>query len=385
MLENAFTGTKRYYGLLAALGALVGIGAIFYSQQFMNGLMITGLGRDVSWGFYVAQFTYLVGVAASAVMVVLPYYLHNYKAFGRVTILGEFLAVAAVTMCLLFIVVDMGRPDRALNVIKYATPNSILFWDMIVLNGYLLLNILIGWNVLESERHDVPPPHWVKILSYVSIPWAVSIHTVTAFLYAGLPGRGYWLTAVMAPRFLSSAFCAGPSLLILLCLLVRKFSKFDPGKEQIQSLAKIVTYAVLINVFLFFCEVFTVFYSQIPDHMLHFQYLFYGLEGKGQLVPIMWFAIVGMTVAALLMVNPEVRKNEKTLAWVCGLIIITTYLDKGLGLMTGGFVPNPLEKVIEYWPTVPEALITLGIWALGFFILAVLYKVAVSIKEEVRA
>ena len=385
MLENAFTGTKRYYGLLAALLALVGIGAIFYSQQFMNGLMITGLGRDVSWGFYVAQFTYLVGVAASAVMVVLPYYLHNYKAFGRVTILGEFLAVAAVTMCLLFIVVDMGRPDRALNVIKYATPNSILFWDMIVLNGYLLLNILIGWNVLESERHDVPPPHWVKILSYVSIPWAVSIHTVTAFLYAGLPGRGYWLTAVMAPRFLSSAFCAGPSLLILLCLLVRKFSKFDPGKEQIQSLAKIVTYAVLINVFLFFCEVFTVFYSQIPDHMLHFQYLFYGLEGKGQLVPIMWFAIVGMTVAALLMVNPAVRQNEKTLAWVCGLIIITTYLDKGLGLMTGGFVPNPLEKVVEYWPTVPEALITLGIWALGFFILTVLYKVAVSIKEEVRA
>jgi Ni/Fe-hydrogenase subunit HybB-like protein len=385
MLENAFTGTKRYYGLLAALGALVGIGAIFYSQQFMNGLMITGLGRDVSWGFYVAQFTYLVGVAASAVMVVLPYYLHNYKAFGRVTILGEFLAVAAVTMCLLFIVVDMGRPDRALNVIKYATPNSILFWDMIVLNGYLLLNILIGWNVLESERHDVPPPHWVKILSYVSIPWAVSIHTVTAFLYAGLPGRGYWLTAVMAPRFLSSAFCAGPSLLILLCLLVRKFSKFDPGKEQIQSLAKIVTYAVLINVFLFFCEVFTVFYSQIPDHMLHFQYLFFGIGDKARLVPLMWFSIIGMTAAALLMVNPEVRKNEKTLAWVCGLIIITTYLDKGLGLMTGGFVPNPLEKVVEYWPTVPEALITLGIWALGFFILAVLYKVAVSIKEEVRA
>ena len=136
---------------------------------------------------------------------------------------------------------------------------------------------------------------------------------------------------------------------------------------------------------LFFCEVFTVFYSQIPDHMLHFQYLFYGLEGKGQLVPIMWFAIVGMTAAALLMVNPEVRKNEKTLAWVCGLIIVTTYLDKGLGLMTGGFVPNPLEQVREYWPTAPEALITLGIWALGFFILAVLYKVAISVKEEVRA
>ncbi|HLD46419.1 MAG TPA: NrfD/PsrC family molybdoenzyme membrane anchor subunit, partial [Desulfobaccales bacterium] len=247
------------------------------------------------------------------------------------------------------------------------------------------LNILIGWNVLECERHSIAPPKWVKFLSYVSIPWAVSIHTVTAFLYAGLPGRGYWLTAILAPRFLSSAFAAGPALLILLCLLVRKYSKFDPGKEQIQTLAKVVTYATLINVFFFFCEVFTVFYSQLPDHMAHFQYLFFGLDGKGQLVPLMWFSIVGMTLAALFLVNPKFRQNECTLAALCGLVIITTWLDKGLGLMTGGFVPNPLEQVVEYWPTAPEAIISLGVWAMGFLVLTLLYKVAVSIKEEIKS
>ncbi len=385
MLEHAFVGSKRYYTLLAVLGGLVLLGFLVYLRQLSFGLGITGMGRDVSWGFYIAQFTYLVGVAASAVMVVLPYYLHDYKAFGRVTVLGEFLAVAAVTMCILFIVMDLGRPDRILNVLKYPTPNSVLFWDMVVLNGYLFLNIIVGWNVLEAERHQAPPPSWLKPLIYLSIPWAPSIHTVTAFLYAGLPGRGYWLTAIMAPRFLSSAFAAGPSLLVLLCLLVRKYSKFDPGKEQIQSLAKIVSYAILINVFFFFCELFTVFYSQIPEHMLHFQYLFYGLDGKARLVPWMWFAITGMSVAAILMVFPKIRHNEKTLAMTCGLIIITTYIDKGLGLMTGGFVPSPLEKVTEYWPTVPEALITLGVWALGFLILTVLYKVAVSVKEEIKA
>ncbi|MGP8051592.1 MAG: sulfate reduction electron transfer complex DsrMKJOP subunit DsrP [Desulfobaccales bacterium] len=385
MLENAFTGTKRYYVLLAILAGLFALGFFFYLKQLSTGLGITGMGRDVSWGFYIAQFTYLVGVAASAVMVVLPYYLHNYKAFGRVTILGEFLAVAAVTMCVTFVLVDMGRPDRVLNVFKYPTPTSVMFWDIIVLNGYLLLNILIGWNVLECERHDVPPPHWVKFLIYVSIPWAVSIHTVTAFLYAGLPGRSYWLTALMAPRFLASAFAAGPSLLVLLCLLVRKYTRFDPGREQIQSLAKIITYATLINVFFFFCEIFTVFYSRIPEEMTHFQYLFWGLDGFGRLVPFMWFSIVGMTTAALLLVNPNLRRNENTLAALCGLVIVTTWIDKGLGLMTGGFVPNPLEKITEYWPTVPEALITLGVWALGFLILSILYKVAVSIKEEVRA
>ncbi len=385
MLEKALVGTKRYYGLLAILAGLFALGFLFYLKQLNVGLSITGMSRDVSWGFYVAQFTYLVGVAASAVMVVLPYYLHNYKAFGRVTILGEFLAVAAVTMCITFITVDLGRPDRILNVLKYPTPGSVLFWDMIVLNGYLFLNIVIGWNVLECERHSMAPPKWIKVLSYVSIPWAVSIHTVTAFLYAGLPGRGYWLTAIMAPRFLASAFAAGPSLLILLCLLVRKYTKFDPGKEQIQSLAKVVTYAILINVFFFMCEVFTVFYSQLPDHMAHFNYLFVGLDGKTQLVPFMWFALVGMTAAALFMVNPKLRKNETTLAALCGLIIITTYIDKGLGLISGGFIPNPLEQVTEYWPTVPEAIITLGVWAMGFLILTILYKIAVSIKEEIKA
>lgn len=385
MLEKALVGTKRYYGLVAILAGLFALGFLFYLKQLNVGLSITGMGRDVSWGFYISQFTYLVGVAASAVMVVLPYYLHNYKAFGRVTILGEFLAVAAVSMCVTFVLVDMGRPDRVFNVFKYPTPGSVMFWDIIVLNGYLVLNILIGWNVLECERHSIAPPKWVKFLSYVSIPWAVSIHTVTAFLYAGLPGRGYWLTAILAPRFLSSAFAAGPALLILLCLLVRKYSKFDPGKEQIQTLAKVVTYATLINVFFFFCEVFTVFYSQLPDHMAHFQYLFVGLDGKGQLVPLMWFSIVGMTLAGLFLVNPKLRKNECTLAALCGLVIITTWLDKGLGLMTGGFVPNPLEQVVEYWPTMPEAIISLGVWAMGFLVLTLLYKVAVSIKEEIKS
>jgi Ni/Fe-hydrogenase subunit HybB-like protein len=385
MLEKALVGTKRYYGLLALLAGIFALGFLFYLKQLQFGLGITGMSRDVSWGFYIAQFTYLVGVAASAVMVVLPYYLHDYKAFGRVTILGEFLAVAAVTMCVVFITVDLGRPDRIFNVLKYPTPGSVLFWDMIVLNGYLILNLLIGWNVLECERHGVAPPKWLKPFIYLSIPWAVSIHTVTAFLYAGLPGRGYWLTAIMAPRFLASAFCAGPALLILLALLVRKYTKFDPGKEQIQSLAKIVTYALLVNVFFFFCEVFTVYYSQIPDHMRHFQYLFYGIEGQAKLLPYMWFSIVGMTLTALFLVNPKLRRNETTLAALCGMVIVTTWIDKGLGLMTGGFVPNPLEHVTEYWPTVPEAIITLGVWALGFLVLTLLYKIAVSIKEEIKA
>ena len=383
MLEKALTGTKKYYGWMAALLAVIGVGFACYLWQFQFGLGITGMSRDVSWGFYIAQFTFLVGVAASAVMVVLPYYLHNYKAFGRITILGEFLAVASVTMCILFIFVDLGQPTRVMNVLLHPTPNSILFWDMIVLNGYLFLNIIIGWNVLEAERNNVAPAGWLKPLIYLSIPWAVSIHTVTAYLYCGLPGRGFWLTAILAPRFLSSAFAAGPAFLILLCMIVRKLSNFDPGKEQIQSLAKVVAYAITVNVFFFLCEVFVVFYSNIPEHMDHLKYLFVGLQGHGVLVPWMWASMILMVVSIILLVNPVTRKNETVLVVACITVFVGTWIDKGLGMISGGFVPNPLHHVNEYVPTLPEILIAVAIWAIGFLVLTALFKIAVTIKEEV--
>ncbi len=382
MFERALAGDRRYWGLVIVLLFIIATGFITYLWQLKMGLQITGMSRDVSWGFYIAQFTYLVGIAASAVMLVLPYYLHDYKAFGRITILGEFLAVAAVSMCVMFILVDLGKPMRVFNVLLHPTPNSILFWDMMVLSGYFLLNIVIGWTVLEAEKNSAPPPSWIKPLIYLSIPWAPCIHIVTAFLYAGLPGRGFWLTAIMAPRFLVSAFASGPALWLLLAMILKKFTKFDPGTKPIQTLAKIVTYCIIINVLFVLFEAFTVFYSQIPEHMRHFEYLFVGIAGFGKLVPWMWVSMIGMITASILLVIPAVRRNHSTLALACVMVVVTTWIDKGLGLITGGFVPNPFDRITEYWPTAPELLISIGVWAAGFLILTILYKIAVSIKEE---
>jgi len=382
MLEKAFTGSKGYFLWVAILLILIGMGFQFYLRQLAYGLGITGMSRDVSWGLYIGQFTYLVGVAASAVMLVLPYYLHNYKVFGKITILGEFLAVASVTMCLTFIIVDLGTPSRAFNVLLYPTPNSVLFWDMIVLNGYLFLNILIGWTVLGVEKRGAPPPKWIKPFIYISIPWAISIHTVTAFLYAGLPGRGFWLTAIMAPRFLGSAFAAGPALLILFCLFLRRYTKFDAGLEAIRAMAKIVTYAMVASVFFVLCELFTVYYSQIPDHMYHFTYLFTGLHGHTGLVPLWWICVALALLSLVLLVPPNTRNNPTTLAIGCAAVFSSLWMEKGIMLVIGGYIPSPLETITEYTPTIPEMGITLGVWALGFFILTILYKVALSVREQ---
>jgi len=385
MLEKIFQGSKTYWAWVGLLVLLVVAGLAAYINQLNQGLTVTGLSRDVSWGLYIGQFTFLVGVAASAVMLVLPYYLHNVKEFGRITVFGEFLAVAAVVMCLLFIIVDLGRPMRLLNMILYPSPNSVMFWDMVVLSGYLVLNLIIAWNVMEAERKAVNPPRWVKTLIYISIPWAVSIHTVTAFLYAGLPGREYWLTAIMAVRFLASAFAAGPALLILLLLAVKRFNGFDAGRAALEKLAVIVTYAMVISVFLVILEIFTAFYSGIPGHAESLAYLFWGLEGHNNFVPLMWIFAALALLSLVLLLNPAGRKNSPTLAVACGAVFLSLWIEKGLTLVVGGFVPNSLNQVAEYLPTGQEIMIAIGVWALGFLLLTALYKIVLSVKHEAGA
>jgi Ni/Fe-hydrogenase subunit HybB-like protein len=382
MLEKALTGSRGYGIWMAFLLLLAATGFFFYLKQLSYGLGITGMSRDVSWGLYIAQFTFLVGIAASAVLLVLPYYLHDFKAFGKITVLGEFLAVSAVIMCIAFIFVDLGQPKRALNLLLYPSPKSVLFWDMVVLNGYLLLNIVTGWTVLSCDKKGIPPPAWVKPLIYLSIPWAISIHTVTAFIYAGLPGRSFWLTAIMAPRFLASAFASGPAILILFCLILRRFARFDAGEKAIQTLAKIVAYALATSIFFVLVELFTVFYSRLPEHMEHYRYLFVGLDGHNYIARWMTVSAFTALAALVLLLIPQTRKSEPLLALACIGAFLSLWIEKGLGLVVTGFVPSPLEMITDYTPTGPEAAIAIGIWALGLLMITMLYKIFVSVRKE---
>jgi len=390
MFEKALKGNNYYWMWLAFLGTFMGIAAFCYVRQFNYGLGLTGMSRDVSWGLYISQFTFLVGVAAGGVMLVLPYYIHNYKVFGKITILGEFLAISALLMCLSFIVVDLGQPLRMLNVIFHAQPRSMLFYDMIVLNGYLFLNILCGWVILTAERKQVPPPKWIYFFVYLSIPFAVSIHTVTAMLYCGLPGRHFWLSAIVAPRFLASAFAAGPALIVVVALILKRVANFDAGKQALDKVVTIVLYAALVNVFFVGLEFFVGFYSNIPGHKHTLQYLFFGLEHHGHiynnLVPFMWGFVVLFVVGVALLSIPYTRKqNDFWLGAGCAAIFISFWLDKGIGFVLGGFVPNPLNEITEYYPTANEIFIALGIWAMGFFVLTILYKIAIGVEHEIEA
>jgi Ni/Fe-hydrogenase subunit HybB-like protein len=303
--------------------------------------------------------------------------------FGRIAILGEFLAIAAVTMCTLFVMVDLGQPGRMFNMVLHPSPRSILFWDMFVLSGYLALNVVISHASLNAERKGEPPPRWVKPLIIVSIPWAISIHTVTAFIYSGLAARPFWMTAVLAPRFLASAFCSGPALLVLLCLVLRRFTRFDAGWEAIQRLAVIVVYGMLANLFLLLMEVFTAFYSDIPVDTEHFRYLYFGLQGHAEFVPWMWGSALLAVAALVVLLRPSLRDRPGWLAAGCVGVFASVWIEKGLGMIVAGFVPSPLGHVTRYVPTAPELLISLGVYAMGALLVTTLFRVALSVRGEV--
>ena len=382
MVEKLLKASVSYYLWLLFLCAVICVCGIVYIDQLLNGLGITGMSRDVSWGLYISQFTYFVGVAASAVMLVLPAYFHHYAKFKKMIIFGEFMAVAAVIMCALFIVVDLGQPQRMLNVLLYPTPNSVMFYDMIVLIGYLLLNIVIGWVTLEAELRDAEPPKWIKPLIYLSILWAFSIHTVTAFLYAGIPGRHYWLTAIMAARFLSSAFCSGPAILLLLLFIVRRLTGFDPGRDAIKTLATIITYAMCINVFFYLLELFTAYYSNIPGHMEPITFLFAGHGGHLAWVSYWMWAAVVMAVGCLVILIPPQLRTSRLLPIALIMLVAATWIDKGLGLLIGGFTPNMFEAFTPYMPTFKECMVALGVYAVGALVLSLLWRIALSVKKE---
>ncbi|MBR4423104.1 MAG: polysulfide reductase NrfD [Mailhella sp.] len=383
MVEKVLKGSPKYYLWLLFLLSIIGYAFIVYVFQLMYGLQTTGLTRNTSWGFYIAQFTYLVGVAAAAVMLVLPATFHHYHPYHRVMVFAEFLAIGAVLMCMLFIVVDMGQPQRVMNVLLHPTPNSVMFWDCTVLTGYLLLNAIIGWTSLEHESRHIEVPRWIKVLVVISIFWAFSIHTVTAFLYAGLPGRHYWLSAIMAARFLASAFCAGPALLLLCLLLLKKLTGFDPSRPVVRSLSITVAYAMGLNMFFYALELFTAFYSGIPGHAHPIHFLFGGHEGLNVWVTgWMWFAVVLAFASIFFLAIPKYRHNMKILPWALVALIIATWIDKGLGLLIGGFSPTPYETYEVYTPSFWEVSVGLGVFAIGALVISILWKIAIEMKKE---
>ncbi len=385
LIEKAFVGSRRYWAWLGVLALFMFAALLDWIHEQQVGLAITGLSRDLPWGLYIGQFVFFVGVGASALVVVLPYYLHDWKAYAKITMLGEILGMVGVFMAMLFIFVSMGQPMRLINVLRYPHPNSLIFWDLLTLSGYVTLNAVIIARLLIAEREQSAPPRWTKLLILLSLPWAVGIHTVTAFLLCGLVARPYWMTALLAPRFLASAFTAGSALLVLILLLLKRLKLFDAGGEAIRKLTVTATYCLVVHIFFSLVEMFSTFYGGIPREVEHIDYLYGGLSGGSPITPWMWLSGALALAALLVLIVPALRVRPQLLLVACASAFISVWIDKGFGLVIGGYEPSPLGAVTSYVPTLPEWTVVAGIWALGAFLITVLYKIVLSVRQEAES
>lgn len=386
-VAELFRGGWRYYAWMTALLIVSLAGLNAYAKQLVYGLAVTGMSDQVSWGIYIANFTFLVGVAAAAVMLVIPVYVYRDKTLKDMVILGELLAVTAIVMCLLFVTVDLGRPERALHMAPgFGTlnfPQSMLSWDVIVLNVYLVLNVHItGYLLYKMYLNKKPTWFWYIPFVFLSMGWAISIHTVTAFLYVGLGGRPFWASAIVAPRFLASAFTSGPGIIILTAQVIRRVRGGSVTDTALLRLRSIVQVAMILNVFLLFCEVFKEFYAETP-HSMSARYLFFGIHGHSALVPWIWTA-VGLNSAALVLLVLPASRSLRYLNIACVFAIVGIWIEKGMGLVIPGFVPTPLGEIVEYRPSLNEALIAVGIWAFGAMMYTGLVKMVLPVLEGRR-
>jgi len=379
-------GDTLYYAWCFSLIAIIVVGFRFYLMQHEVGLIATHMNDQVSWGLYIANFTYLVGAAAAAVLLVIPSYVYHFKPIKEIVVLGELFAASSIIMAILFVMVDLGRIDRFWHMIPFVGkmnfPQSLLAWDVLALNGYLFLNLLIPIYLLVKFYYR-KEPNWKFILPFIllSIPMAVAIHTVTAFLYNGLPARPFWNASILAPRFLASAFCSGPAIIIIIFQIIRKvsISHIEIEDEALFKISELIAYAMFLNLFLLSAELFKEYYSQTV-HIASFRYLFEGLHGHNQLVPWIWAAMVMNVIAFIIFLIPQTRKRLATLNLGCLLIIIGVWIEKGPGFVIPGFVPDPLGEIYEYIPNLLELMVSFGIWATGLLIFTLLMKVAIPIE-----
>ncbi len=389
-LDEATHGSRAYHIWMATLTLLMCCGAYAYSTQLSQGLSVTGMHDHVSWGLYISNFTFLVGVAAAAVVLVLPTYVLHDVAFKKAVLIGEAMAVAAVVMAIGFVVVDVGGPARLWHVTPmigvFNWPQSLLAWDIVVLNVYLVINVTVPFYILFSHyRNQEPNPRFYVPAMLMSILWAVSLHLVTAFLFAGLAARPHWNNALMGPRFLATAFTAGPALMILVLQVISRQTEYKIRPETIRKMALVVTVAAQITVVMTISEMFKEFYFP-THHSMSSQYLFFGLHGHHALRVWIWSAISIIVVATAILTVHKLRHNPWTLNLACVLLFIGILIEKGLGTVVPGFIPENWGKIHEYVPTTTELVVSAGIWAGGAFLFTILAKVGVAVElGEIRA
>lgn len=360
--------------LMLGTGLAIGLGSFTY--QWLNGLGVTGLSNTVSWGLYIVAFMFLVGVSAGGLIVVAGAELvgsHRLESLNRLAVVVSGTAIAAAAVS---IVPDLGRPELFWKMIVQPHWTSPLMWDMVVITIYLSIAVVDLW-ILTRRR---PMARALRIMAMITLPVAILVHSVTAWIFGLLVARPFWNTALMAPLFISSALVSGTALILLVAYAAKRFTDFDPPGHVFGDLGKLLGWFVAVDAFLLAAEILTVYTSQVEYHLAPLELLLWG-----RFAPIFWSEVLlGLALPFAIFVIPALRRRMPLLLGGAALVVLGVLAKRVNILLPGLYEPligmapgipggrpgQPFSNVPAYFPTWVEWGVVIGILAFAATLIA---------------
>lgn len=386
IFREGLRGPTAYKMLLAGLALMAVYGVylwvfVQHAPVFLasnsGGLVLTGVNEDVPWGLYISFFTFWVGVAASAVIFSFAAYVFGDKHFKRIVPLAEAQAIVALVITVWGIVANLGRPERALVLMpQLANPRSMLDWDFIVIFTYMALNaVAFVYTVHKYRLGEDLPRGFIVPFMIVSTPFAIGIHTVTAWMFHALTSRPALNTALLAPRFIATAFASGPALLLLLVYILEKTTSWLKVDFSVyRRTLNVIVISLATGLFFTPAEFHeALWYTTEP---LKRGQLLATLLGGGipLLTTLFWLWLSLGVAAAILGMLPPVRSSKAGIAFTALVTFIAVFSEKTLATILPGFVVNPLGLQASYNITPLEVFVSIGIHATVFILFAILVR-----------
>jgi molybdopterin-containing oxidoreductase family membrane subunit len=366
-LENAW---------LAVLFATMGIGAIaYFAFQFTTGLIVTGMRDIVVWGLYIITFIFFIGLSAGGLIISSSSHVFSVERWKPISRLATFMAAVCVAIAGVTIVADLGRPDRVLNLFLSPQFDSPFLWDLTVIMSYLVISLVDLWFMCRvdfarkhsifalgtkdiSDRAIARDEKIVKAISFVALPAAIMLHSVTAWIFGLQMARPWWNTAILAPVFLASAMVSGLALIILVALIARRRGILDIDLSLLYEIGKLLAVVVLVDFFLKSAEILTLFWPNASAELARLSLVTTGPFSSLFLVE--W--TIGGIVPLILLVYPRTRKTTLGLAIASILLVVGVFAYR-IELILPGFVAPlvslpPGQALGQYMPGVGSYAVT---------------------------
>ena len=365
-------------------------GAFAYYRQLKNGLAVTNMRDYVSWGIYISNFVFFVAISLVGSLITAIFRLANIHWSTPLTRIAEIIAVSAITFASLIIIVDMGRPERLVNLIAHGRLQSPITWDVIVIGTYFFISLLLLYLPLLPDlkiiRQQGNSTGWMSriykflgsfwkgskaqfkisnrsiiVLSIIIIPVAFCIHTVTSWLFATTYRPG-WDSTNFGAYFVSGAFLVGAGGVIIAMYVFRRFYKLEKyiTEDHFNRMGKATVLLAFLYLYFNVNEYLVPAFKMKKPEAAHLNELF-----AGEFAPLFWFAIVaGMLIPIIIMITKKGRKPLPM--FIAGIMVVVGAWFKRYLIVTPTLLHPflPMQEVPEkykhYFPSWEEWAIALG-------------------------